>query len=103
MRKGKGRSSGRWPVFIRAAALAVAAAVLVPAVPGLSAAGDRAPSAVDRGVAAKRLESLSCFFVPNEGQMEEEVAFAARTGGGFLRVTRGGAVEHVFPVGKGTV
>jgi len=103
VRKGKGRSSGRWPVFIRAAALAVAAAVLVPAVPGLSAAGDRAPSAVDRGVAAKRLESLSCFFVPNEGQMEEEVAFAARTGGGFLRVTRGGAVEHVFPVGKGTV
>jgi hypothetical protein len=58
---------------------------------------------VDRGVAAKRLESLSCFFVPNEGQMEEGVAFAARTGGGFLRVTRGGAVEHVFPVGKGTV
>lgn len=103
VRKGKGRSSGRWPGFIRAAVLSVAAAVLVQAVPGPSAAGDRAPSAVDRGVAAKRLESLSCFFVPNEGQMEEGVAFAARTGGGFLRVTRGGAVEHVFPVGKGTV
>ncbi len=103
VRKGKGRSSGRWPGFIRAAVLSVAAAALVPAVPGPAAAGDRAPSAVDRGVAAKRLESFSCFFVPNEGQMEEAVAFAARTGGGFLRVTRDGAVEHVFPVGKGTV